>query len=186
MVVDLPGEEAVHVGLALAQYGYRPIPLFNACTAPMEVIDQTGIQRALSSGAEYLRDLHLPAAAPPAFLLDQRRRTPERPIRAGAFDNRWRVFPEDFPSEDIFLFRGFTQVVLVQQHTGQPQSDLALVLYDWQSAGLRIVVKKAGDDSALQPLTIRRPSWLRILWQRLFGGSRSDGFGYRIPEPTHG
>src|SRR4051812_27302380 len=53
-VVDLPGAESVWMGLALAGRGYRPVPLFNACTGPCEVIDQAGILTALRMGAAYL------------------------------------------------------------------------------------------------------------------------------------
>src|SRR6202008_1339291 len=34
LVVDLPGPQSVFVGLALADMGYRPVPLFNACPPP--------------------------------------------------------------------------------------------------------------------------------------------------------
>ena len=34
IVIDLPGEESVWFGLALAEAGYRPIPLYNAVPGP--------------------------------------------------------------------------------------------------------------------------------------------------------
>src|SRR5437764_9749370 len=34
VVVDRPGAEAVRLGVALAERGYRPVPLFNACPPP--------------------------------------------------------------------------------------------------------------------------------------------------------
>src|SRR5689334_1707655 len=59
LVVDLEGEESVRVGLALAARGYRPVPLYNACTGPHEVIDQLPILLALRAGAPYLQSLDL-------------------------------------------------------------------------------------------------------------------------------
>src|SRR6516162_7026345 len=43
VVVDLPGSESVFTGLALARRGYRPVPAYNACSGPSEVIDQATI-----------------------------------------------------------------------------------------------------------------------------------------------
>src|SRR5437773_2260415 len=43
LVVDLPDAESVWLGLALAGRGYRPVPLFNACTGPHEMISQQAI-----------------------------------------------------------------------------------------------------------------------------------------------
>src|SRR5437870_2034209 len=46
LILDLPEAEAVHLGLALAGRGYRPVPLYNGCTGPSELIDQGPILRA--------------------------------------------------------------------------------------------------------------------------------------------
>src|SRR5207302_455246 len=54
LILDLPAAEAVHVGLALAGRGYRPVPLYNGCTGPSEILDQGPILRALRDGAAYL------------------------------------------------------------------------------------------------------------------------------------
>jgi hypothetical protein len=40
VLIDLPGAESVWMGMALAQLGYRPVPLFNACTGSYELVDQ--------------------------------------------------------------------------------------------------------------------------------------------------
>ena len=63
LIVDLPGELAVFVGLALGGRGYRPVPLFNASTGPAELIDQQPITRALQAGAAYVAALALPPSA---------------------------------------------------------------------------------------------------------------------------
>jgi len=191
LVLDLPGAESVRTGLALAGRGYRPVPLFNACTGPDEVIPQGAIQQALRSGAPDLRARSLPLDAPPAFLLDQLRLAPMRPIRPGAFDNRWQVYPDDFPAAEVLRARGYAQVVLVQRGLGQPQDDLRAVLSLWQEHRLTLMVKGTDTPAPPAPLSLRRPSWLRRLWHELLaslGVRRSPvrGFGYVVPEPTHG
>ncbi|XHX78518.1 MAG: hypothetical protein RBJ76_00840 [Stenomitos frigidus ULC029] len=95
IVVDLPGAEAVAMGLALAARGYRPVPLFNACPPPspvqvapqVAVIDVDSILTALVDGCDRLRQVRLPDNAPPAFLLDSLRQQPTQPVSVGLFDN---------------------------------------------------------------------------------------------------
>jgi hypothetical protein len=124
LVVDLPGADGVHLGLALAGYGYRPVPLYNGCTGPSELLDQGPILRALRDGAVFLAAHALPDQAPPAFLLDSRRQSLPRPLRPGMLDNRWKVFAEDFPSAELLKQRGVSRAVWIGQ--GNPQDDLAL------------------------------------------------------------
>jgi hypothetical protein len=191
LVVDLAGWEAVQVGMALAQRGYRPVPLFNACIGPHEVIGQGSIQRALREGAADLRALALPADAPPAFLLDRYRQAPVRPVRPGDFDNRWWVYPEDFPSPALLRGRGFARAVVVQRDSRRPLDDLTRVLREWQEAGLRLAVKDLADDDPSRPLVVFRPGWFWRALERLFGAfgrrrSPPGGFGYVVQQPRHG
>jgi hypothetical protein len=189
LVVDLPGAESVLMGLFLAERGYRPIPLYNACTGPHEVIDQGAIIAALQAGAEFLAALPL-RDAPPVFLLDADRMRPRRPIFGGDFDNRWQVFPQDFPSAAMLTERGFTRVVFIQRGSMVPQSDLAGVLRIWQEAGMSIDAKDVLSAEPPQPTRIASPPWYRQLWQgvvTMFGmqPKPSAGFGYVVPR-THG
>jgi hypothetical protein len=76
IVVDLPGAQAINLGLSLATIGYRPVPLYNACPAPAgasALVDVRPIMIALASAASSLGSLGLADAAPPAFLLDGNR-----------------------------------------------------------------------------------------------------------------
>jgi len=103
LVLDLPGDDSVEVGLALAKHGIRPVPLFNALPGfPNSLVDVDRIQSALVASAQALRNMALAADAPPAFLLDSLRRA-RRPRRRedGPRDGRddydpWRAFrPRD-------------------------------------------------------------------------------------------
>jgi hypothetical protein len=191
LVVDLPGAESVRVGLALARFGYRPVPLFNACPHARELVDQTRIQRALHDGAAELPPLGLADDAPPAFLLDSLRQTPIRPLRSGNFDNRWRVYPDDFPTVETLRARGFTQMVLVQEGRRWPADDLRQVFWRWQDAGIALEVKDTTAIGPPQRLSVPRPWWLQRKWEGLLRAlglnkSPAGGFGHVIAEPSHG
>jgi hypothetical protein len=192
VVVDLPGEEAVWTGLALAGRGYRPVPLFNACTGPGEVVSQGRIMAALRAGAAYLAGLPL-TGAPPAFLLDaQRAGPPGYRARPLDFDNRYAIFPQDFPSATFLQGRGIRQVVLAVRGGPQVREDLAHVLRRWQDAGLALHVKDLASAAPPSPLRVDRPPWYRWAWQRLqtiLGLRRcpQGGFGAQVPRPSsHG
>lgn len=188
-VVDLSGAESAWMGLALAGAGYRPVPLYNACCGANEVIDQGPIMVALLVGTAYLASLPLPDDAPPVFLLDANRMKPNRPLLPLAFDNRWKVFPQDFPSAAFLVTKGITRAMLVLRNERQPAEDLAHILRRWQEAGIGIEVKNVADDLAPMPIRVDQPPWYRSVWQRvqaLIGLRRSwwGGFGSEIPEPS--
>src|SRR5579864_6469451 len=119
LVIDLPAAASVWMGLAAAEKGYRPVPLYNGCTGPHEVIPQGEIIAALRAGAGVLAQQQL-SGAPPAFLLDADRARPARPIQPGDFDNRWQIFPEDLPSPAVLRERGLTEVLLIQRGATKP------------------------------------------------------------------
>jgi hypothetical protein len=189
LVVDLPGEESVWAGLALAGLGYRPVPLYNVCTGPAEVIHQGPIIAALRAGAEHLASLTL-TDAPPAFLLDARRMG-GGVIRPGDFDNRWQVFPQDFPSAAFLTARGIMRALLIQRGRLDPHEDLAHVLRRWQEAGITIEARDVTNEAPPVPITVGRPAWYRSAWQRVLAilglrrGSHG-GFGGFVPKPSHG
>jgi hypothetical protein len=190
LVIDLPGEESVYVALTLARRGYRPVPLFNACTADRELVDQKRIQCALQRGAADLQAQHLAADAPPAFLLDSLR-SYYRGGLPGDFDNHWRAYPEDFPSVELLRGRGLTRMLLVQSGRPGVPDDLQMTLWDWQQAGIAVQCKDVTNAVPPQLLRLAAPSWLRRLWERVLRGlglrrGPATGFGHRIAEPSHG
>lgn len=202
LVVDLPGGKAIRFGLALALRGFRPVPVLDGSPGPNFIgtcgdlfaeeappsslsgpaVDMRSILRGLCTGAALLRTLQISPNASPAFLLDANRMAGNRPIRPEVFDNRWKTFPQDYPSARFLLEREIRRVVLVQEHAGQPQEDLSHVLLRWQEAGIKLEVY--GTIAGVQPreLSVNRPSHFRALWQRalaLLGLRRSvlGGFG---------
>lgn len=187
VVVDLPGPDAVLVGLALAAAGYRPVPLFNGCDGPGALIDVDEILRRLVLGIEELRRAALPGDAPPAFLLDARRR--QGAPSPGVFDNRWVVLPQDFPSASRLLDAGVRSALLVSLRERQPAEDLAHALLRWQDAGIAIEsVDLHAATPRPEPIRVEKPPRFRSAVHSVLAlvGLRrgsAGGFGALIPVP---
>jgi hypothetical protein len=186
LIVEAPGRAAADLGLALAGRGFRPVPLFNGVPHPAAVVPVGDLAQALLALAEPLAALALPPDAPPAFLLDSRRRQGAGALRPGRFDNRWLVFPQDFPSAARLLSHGLRRACLGQAGGGQPQEDLAHVLRRWQQAGMDLVVQDLDRPGPPQPLRVRRPRGFRWAWYRwlaLLGFRRNSAGGFGGPIP---
>ncbi len=190
IIADLPGELSPLIGLVLARRGFRPIPLYNGAWGSQNAtVDVSNLLCILREGAEELRETPLSAQAPPAFLLDYNRivlssKTP------GRFDNRWVVFPQDFPSGAFLKSQGISRALLIQRGTSCAQSDLAHVLVRWREAGIELFVADIGAPVPVaQTLSVSRPSRFRSLWHRLLALSglitnSAGGFGGVVPEPS--
>ena len=194
LVVELPGAEGVQVGLSLARVGYRPVPLYNACPFPVDLlepsvttkmnvptaVETTPIMRALARGGDALQTLDLPPSAPPAFLLDADRHGPPLIPVDGWFDNRSVVRESDVPTAAFLREQGIRQVVLVQ---GKPdlRSDLRNVLLAWQEGELTLSRQRASEPWDPQVFRLKKPWWLRVWWDRFvqFGYplNQSGSFG---------
>jgi hypothetical protein len=187
VVVDLPGAEAVSVGLALAERGLRPIPLFNGTSGPSAVVDVRPITRALVQGAERLKRGQPAPDAAPAFLLDSRRNDPAIVIRPGSYDNRWVTLPQDFPSGALLASRGFHHATLIQRDDLSVRPDLAHVLRRWQDHGMVLRVIDLTSGRIADNVSVPKPSGFKLAWYAaiaLLGLRRSNvgGFGSMIPD----
>jgi hypothetical protein len=191
IVVELPGIDSVLMGLALANHGYRPVPLYNVNVGPNSVVDVDAIAGALRVGADVMREMRIVPDAPPAFLLDSNRMRPAKMLGPGKFDNRWIVMPQDFPSATMLTSRGINEVLVMMEGDGPARGDLAHVLLRWRRAGVAIAgVDPKGRDRPRE-LRIEPPSLFRRGWYRLIalaGLRRSNvgGFGAQIPEEQSG
>ena len=129
-VVDLPGPESIEAGLELARLGFRPVPLFNGCPAPVflgksydEAVPTAPSLSALIDGAGRIASAGLPLDAPPAFLLDADRLGRGRWHVPNVFDNRWVVFATDFPSARLLVERGIAGVRVLHDRRTQRGPD---------------------------------------------------------------
>lgn len=186
MVVDLPGQLAIQFGLAMARRGFRPVPVLDgspgpavnvlggawmdegtaAIKPPVTAVDMRQTLRWLCRGASLLRELPIAPLASPVFLLDAERMAAGQLVSERVFDNRWKTFPQDYPSAQFFKEQGIGRVILVQERTGQPQEDLSHVLLRWQIAGIRLQVYGTMAQGTPCELAVDRPSHFRALWQR--------------------
>ena len=189
LVADLPGVNSVETGIALARRGYRPVPLYNTSAGPSALLNVTDLVETLATGATGLREIALSPDAPPAFLIDADRMRPGVPSNPGCYDNRWVVFPQDFPSGTFLRSQGIAEVIVLHDRGGV-QEDLAHVLIRWQEAGIRILAVGPGETSP-RPFTAKKPSWYRRVWYRaiVVAGLRRNnagGFGGVIPKASGG
>ena len=110
-------------------------------------------------------------------------------VGPGRFDNRWAVFPQDFPSASFLMSNGVRAVVLGQRLADEPQRDLAHVLLRWQEAGIQILLGALQRDASPEPIRVSRPGQFRALWYRalVLAGLRRNsagGFGAVVPVPS--
>jgi hypothetical protein len=191
LIVELPGTESIGMAVALAERGYRPVPLFNTTPGQATVVEVAPIMNGLMRGAELLRSRSLPMEAPPAFLLDSKRLAPGQPRKPGDYDNRWVVFPQDFPSAEMLQSKGIIGVVVVQSDGKPPQDDLREVLIRYQRSNLPVLSLDLSANRSAEPIELprRRPwRWLRALVLVGLGlhANSAGGFGSIIPTPSAG
>jgi hypothetical protein len=204
LVLDLPGAEGVAVGVALAERGYRPVPLYNALPMPVgrylsdplsggeiSAVNVFPIINALRNGAEQLAELNLPADAPPVFLLDANRQGAGRKMLPGDFDNRSISFTTDFPSANFLIAHGVQRVMLVQRTDLEPKSDLAHSLRRWQDGGIKLERLRLDPPSRPEPFQVGRPPWYGVMFQRALASlgvrrSGTGGFGAWIADSSAG
>jgi hypothetical protein len=189
IVLDLKGAASVWFGMILSLRGYRPVPLYNGAQSMSALISVDAIVWALNAVSDDLAELRLPPAAPPVFLLDACRSDSGAFATPGRFDNRWCVFPQDFPSANFLLAHGIRSVVLVQAAAVGPRSDLAHVMLRWQEAGIQILTAALESNLQPAPIQVEKPDNFRSLWYRamVLAGLRRNsagGFGAVVPEPS--
>jgi hypothetical protein len=205
VVLDLPGAAAVIAGIALAERGMRPVPLYNASpgpdpfvllppaasAGPNVVVDMRPILEAVLAATTRLERLQLAPDAAPVFLLDSERLEGQHTVAPGMFDNRWLVVPQDFPSARFLREHGITRAILVQESGFTPKEDLAHVLLRWQLQGIEILAMCTSAPAAPVPIIVERPSRFRTAWYRglaMLGFRRNagGGFGARVPTSSAG
>jgi hypothetical protein len=192
IIVDLPGPEAVELGLLLGRHGFRPILLINAASDSGELIDMAPVLHLLTEGARFHSSFPGGPDVLPAFVLDARREGADADPEPGRFDNRWTLFPADLPPAER-LGQAGVQAVMIVQDEPTPRDDVRAIAWMYQRGGLDIRVVNVRDRTVAS-LASTRPSWLvyvigqlrrRFAFRRQWDGS----YGHRIPippDPSHG
>jgi hypothetical protein len=138
-IVDLPGAESVESGLALAELGFLPVPLYNGINETNigglnEAVKNAPIADALLAGAEHLKNYKVGHDAFPVFLLDYDRN--KEIVGTDVFDNRWSIEPEDFPDAYYLKNQGVKRVAVWTG--GEIRPDLAPIIEDYKRMGIEI------------------------------------------------
>src|ERR1700733_3368357 len=195
VVIDLPGVQSIRLAMLLAERGYRPIPILNVSPSPDAgetahpyiVLDMRDLVNELCLAIPRLQNIPIAPNAPPVFFPDSPRLEGTAPVKDVMFDNRWMVFPQDFPSAAFLAQQKITSVTLVQSKRTQPLEDLSHALMRWQEAGVEIFTQDTVASSAPEKITIWKPSRFKAAWYRalaIMGLQRSSagGFGSFIPQ----
>lgn len=97
LVLDLPGIQGVFVALALAERGYRPVPLYNSLPAPVSAeaaVDVDPMLSALQHQASRLLELRVPLRRhPPLCSTPIARATPKGLRNHSMFPSRAGTVP---------------------------------------------------------------------------------------------
>lgn len=186
VIVDLPGQSSVLLGLALAQIGFQPVPLYNATHGSSALVNMERVADQLAWGAELLEQVRRRPNAPPVFLMNSDRN--DNPMGAqapGRFDNRWCVVPQDMPSAEFLIANNIREVLLVSDTV---RDDLAHILHRYQKAGIALRRAPTPDQSA-QAIQVPQPRSFGSIWYRLgvlagFRRNAAGGFGGMTPDPS--
>lgn len=145
IIVDILGVNSIKEGIALANLGYRPIPLFNG-TIPMfnsmATTNNNIIELLLIWGAYELNKIKINVDAPPVFLLDENRLNRYK-INSSIFDNSWDIYSHDMPSANYLIENGINKIIV---RGNCIQKDLKKILYKYQKNGIEIFFTNGFDD----------------------------------------
>lgn len=144
IIVDLPGNDSIKEGLALAKIGYRPIPIYNGTDqqkGTIATVDNYLIKLGLIKGAKELEKIKIDDNAPPAFLLDTNRMNRFK-MNISIFDNSWDIYSQDLPTAEYFLNNGIKNIIISSRII---QKDLSKILYKFQNKGINILFTNGYD-----------------------------------------
>ena len=152
--IDIDGPSSIKEGIALAQKGYRPIPIFNG-TNPLPQSDTNVDNRLLMPyliyGAEKLKSIAISEDASPVFLLDSNRLNRYRTNRS-LFDASWDIYPQDIPSCKFLQSHQISKIII---RGTKVSKDLEKVLYPYQQKGMKIFFTNGFEKPV--PIQLKKP-----------------------------
>lgn len=157
IMVDLPGHQSMAMGISLAKYGIRPIPVYNGTIeqhGARATVDNRSVCEALVWGAGQLKTLELSEDAIPSFLMDSNRMNRYK-MEEGMFDNSWDIYPQDLPSAEYFMNNNINKIILI---TYKLSKDINKILYAYQRKGMEILITQGYDEP--QKIKIRRTKYI--------------------------
>ena len=138
IIIDLPGNDSIEEGLAIAKLGYIPIPIYNGTDEQPETIatvDNNNIKLGLIKGALELEKIKIENNALPVFLLDSNRVNRYK-MDVSIFDNSWDIYPQDMPTAEYLLKNDINKIIVRAEKI---QRDLSKILYKFQKRGIKVL-----------------------------------------------
>lgn len=159
IIIDIDGINSIKEGIALAQIGYRPIPIFNGTNPPKKTTSTTNngiIETLLIWGAQELKSIQLKKDAPPVFLLDKNRLNRYK-INRGIFDNSWDIYPQDIPTHKYFKEQNIDTIIVRGTNLNK---DLEKVLYKHQQNNINILFTNGYEEP--KPIKLKKPKQIEL------------------------
>lgn len=154
IIVDLPGIESIKEGLALSNFNYRPIPIYNGTEeneGAMATTDNHSIVMGLILGSLELEKIKITNDASPVFLLDTNRMNRLK-MNKSVFDNSWDIYAQDMPTGKYLLENGINKIIVRGEKI---QKDLKKILYKYQKEGIKIFLIDRYEE--YKNVKIRKP-----------------------------
>lgn len=159
IILDIDGCDAIKEGIALIEYGFRPIPIFNG-TIPQE----NSIGNAINSfiepylvwGANILNNNEILEESLPAFLLDTNRLNRNK-IERGIFDSSWDIYPQDIPTPDYLLNHNINKIII---RSNKLHDDLEKVLYKFYKKNIEIYLTNGLEEP--KKIKIKKPKKIEL------------------------
>ena len=138
IIIDEDGDTSIKEGLALMNFGYVLVPLFNSpypLPNSKSLVSNLSIATLLIWGGTILKDKTVSDVAPPVFLLDKNRLNRYRKDKS-IFDNSYDIYSQDLPSSNYFKNNGIKNIIL---KSDKINPDLNEILNKYRKNGLNIL-----------------------------------------------
>lgn len=138
IIIDEDGDTSIKEGLALMNFGYILVPLFNSpypLPNSKSLVSNLSIATLLIWGGTILKDKTVSDVAPPVFLLDKNRLNRYHKDKS-IFDNSYDIYSQDLPSSNYFKNNGIKNIIL---KSDKINPDLNEILNKYRKNGLNIL-----------------------------------------------
>ena len=138
IIIDLPGNDSIGEGLAIAKLGYIPIPIYNGTDeqpGAIATVDNNNIKLGLIKGSLELEKIKIENNALPVFLLDSNRVNRYK-MDVSIFDNSWDIYPQDMPTAEYLLKNDISKIIVRAEKI---QRDLSKILYKFQKRVIKVL-----------------------------------------------
>ena len=114
IIIDEDGDKTIKEGIALINFGYTLVPLFNSpypLPKSRSLVNNSSIAALLIWGAAILKDKDVVDDAPPVFLLNSNRLNRYRKDKS-LFDNSYDIYSQDLPTSNYFKNNGIKNIIV--------------------------------------------------------------------------